>query len=209
MTTTVTAYDIPQPRTLDEVFGLLIPEGSTLTQHRLFDAMRALCQFPDPMFAGLTPRTPSFPVSIDTNGTLRVLGHRATWTEDEATTTVTQALGQGSAAEVRHFVAAYRTDAVDALDDSFLFAIAIIVWGGATQADDWMTWATHDPTGTNGKGLGYLCPAYWIARWGKDSLNALVAAGFTYAELSGVYQSEALPDPDAIATLIAMADSND
>lgn len=86
--------------------------------------------------------------------------------------------------------------------DETLRLIAI-VWGGANR-DDWMAWELHDREGTKGKGLGYLCPAFWVARWGKDSLNALIAAGYTYRALCEVYASETLPAPDAIATLVAL-----
>lgn len=192
-------YTIPTARTLDETLHLIVPEGSAFTARKLFDAMRAISFFPDTDDGS----TPAYPASRAADGTLHVMGHCAFWTREDATEVLTTALGDDAPAMVRHFIAAYRDGSVDDLDEVFLFAIAIIVWGGADKGD-WITWDLHDRKNTDGKGLGHLCPAYWIARWGKDSLNALVAAGYTYKELWETYQSETLPDPDAIATLVGL-----
>lgn len=196
------AYTVPAIMGNTDTAAAAIATDSPVTMHLLFDAMRAACEF-----HAQTLR--NRPTHSDDGHEYSILGQRQFWGRTEVEDTLTPVFGEDAIKRVADLIARYRDVGLDAVDDGFMLAMSILLHRGATMGD-FMMWDMHishdgsGPTTENNRGLGYLCPAYWLAAWGKESLNALLTAGYTYSELADIYASKTLPDPTVVSVMAGL-----
>ena len=131
-----------------------------------------------------------------------VVGHHRDWDYASALPVVEAVFGPDAADNIEHLHSDCANEpGVDLgtfLTQARVLDHALLLAGGWTQEDEWIWW-------THGNQVSKNLAARWYSVWDKSSLNACAAARMTTSELEAILAAGTLPDPDAVALMVALS----
>lgn len=208
-------YEVIESRSgFDEpVAELCADPDNPASLHTTLDAMYAYVHFPEacqPAYildqAGVQGRAQPlvFPLGTNAAGEINCMGHLRIWTFAEATAVLTSVFGADRLDAVAKGVAHMRSTVLDQVDNLFFIYVGLLVKAGWSESDGLGWWISDNLRAESTSEVASVA-ARWVARWNLVSFNACVEAGFSLAELDEIVTyGSSLPDPAAVATMIAL-----